>query len=218
MPQKRKRQRRSRGAGAGGGGRIPAPPAFNATIVFRKKFRFQANSAAANQPTYLTDLKDLLCFATGSTAAYELASGVRLRRVQIWGPMASNLTPVTAAVEFPPLAVAVGQPSMITSDTSMGATRAAYVNARPKPQSFAGNWLPSAGLSGATTTPVMYLTYPTGAVVDVDLDFVLQNAESPQAVNATVSAATVGKIYVRGLDEIATSGSPTLVPVGYPTI
>jgi len=218
MPNKKKMRRGK--SGGGGGGRIPAPPPFNATVVFHKKLRFSANAAVAGQPIGVTDIRDLLCVATGSSTAYELASGVRIRRVQIWGPMASNLTPVTVAVEFPPLAIAVGQPSSITSDMSMGATRAAYVNARPKAQSFAGNWLPTVGLSGAATTDVMLLTYPLGAVVDLDLDFVLQNGQTPQQVNAAAapSGATVGRVYVRGLDEEATSGVPTLVPVSYPTI
>jgi hypothetical protein len=190
---------------------IPAPPSFNATFQSHKTLRFEASSASPAGGTLITsqDLYDLLCMATSTTAAYDLFSGLRLRKIRIWGPMPSSLVPVTVAIEYLANST-VGQPSRIKCDTSIGSTKAAYVEFAPPAKSLLDFWVPS-----VSATSLIALTFPANAIVDVVMDFVLQNGETPEAVGAAVSGATVGKIYCRALDS---NGSGLLSPVQYPTI
>jgi len=209
---KRKNSSR-RNKNAGGGGRSLAPPPFTATFVTRKKLRFIASSAGSvSVGTF--DLFDLVCTATAANAAYQMMSGVRIKRVQIWGPMAANLVPVTVSCEWSPNAtLLIGQPSRIMSDTSMGAMRAAYVSTKPPTGSLASMWQSYNG--GAGSAVLFKLAFPANSVVDVDFEFVLQNGETPTSVTAAVAAATVGAVYVRALDS---NGSVLLIPVSYATI
>jgi len=193
-------------------GAIPAPPPFNATLVTRKRLRFEASSASPTTGTLITsqDLYDLICMATSATAAFQIMTGVRIRNIHIWGPMSASLAPVTVAIEYLSTGNFLGQPSKIKSDTSMGATRAACVNFRPPPKSLLENWVPA-----NSTANLIALYFPANSIIDVEFDFVTQNNEAPFAVGAAVLAATVGKVYCRALDS---NGSVLLVPVQYPTI
>jgi hypothetical protein len=191
---------------------IPCPPPFNATLVTRKRLRFEASSASPAGGTALTseDVFDLLCMATSATAAYQIMTGVKIRRISIWGPMAASLAPVTVSIEYLATGSFLGQPTKIKSDTSMGATRAAYVSYAPPPKSLLDNWVPS-----NTGVSLISLQFPANSIVDVEFDFVTQNGESPFPVGAVVAGATVGKVYCRALDS---NGSGLLVPISYPTI
>lgn len=193
------------------GGQIPAPPAFNATVIARKRLRFSGTAASGNTPVTFQDIYDLLVVATGATSATQLFSGARVRNVSIWGPMSATLAPVTCAIEYPPIGAFPGQPSRIKSDTSMGSTRAAYVSFRPPVDSVAARWLPAPNIG----TVFLNLIYPAGSIIDIDLDLTLQNGETPQTVGAAVVGATAGKVYCRALDS---NGGVNLVPVSYPTI
>jgi len=124
--------------------------------------------------------------------------------------MSASLTPVTVAIEYLTSGNFLGQPSKIKSDTSMGATRAAYVQFAPPPKSLLENWVPFNSAAN-----LISLSFPANSIVDVEFDFVIQNGETPIAVGAAVLAATVGRVYCRPLDS---NGSGLLVPVSYPTI
>jgi len=191
---------------------IPAPPPFMAALVTRKRLRFEASSASPTTGTLLTseDLFDLIVMATSATSAYQIMTGVRVRKIHVWGLMTASLTPVTVAIEYLSTGSFLGQPSKIKSDTSMGATRAAYVSFAPPPKSLLENWVPANSAAN-----LISLTFPANSIVDVEFDFVVQNGEAPQAVGAAVLGATVGKIYCRALDS---NGSALLVPVQYPAI
>lgn len=191
---------------------IPAPPPFNATVVTHKRLRFEASSASPAGGTLISgeDLFDLFCMATSAIAAYQLYSAIRVRNIHIWGPMPASLAPVTCSIEYLSTGSFLGQPAKIRSDTSMGSTKAAYVTYKPPAKSLLENWVPA-----QTGTPLISLVFPANSVIDIELDLVLQNGESPVAVGAAVAGATVGKIYVRALDS---NGSGLLPPVSYPTI
>jgi len=184
-----------------------APPTFNAAVVIRKKLRFVASGAGQANVTQ-QNILDLLCVATSATAAYRLMSAVRIRNITVWGPMSSSLVPVTVSVEYPNVSYISG-PTKIRSDSSMGATKAGLVIFPPPPDSMQVNWLADNSQIAAI------LQIVTGSVVDIDLDLVLQNGETPVAVSAAVAGATVGEIYCRALDS---TGSKLLTPVSYPTI
>jgi hypothetical protein len=199
-----------------------AVPPFNATFTAGKRLRFEA-SGAGTVPVTVQDLFDLFCMATSAIAAYRLFSGVRVRKVQAWGPMPASLVPTTVALEWANatnVAMSIGGPNRIVSDTSMGATRAAFVSGRPPAGSLASFWLSGVTPSSGVSPTVFTLNLPSNTIVDLTLDFVLQNdldgaSQQPQAVSAAVAGASTGEIYLRKLDS---NGAGLLVPVSYVTI
>lgn len=191
---------------------VPHPPPFQAAFVVGKVLRFKASSALSGLAITQTNLLDLLCMADTTTTAQRLMSSALLRKVEIWGPMASDLSPVTVSVEFPTDAAnAIGASNALKSDTSMGATRCAYVGFKPRPGSVASFWA-----ARASSASILKLTGPTGSIVDVHLTYVLQNGESAQAVANALVAATVGVVYCRGLDGVA-AATTVLPPLSYTT-
>ncbi len=188
-----------------------APPPFRASLALRQKFRFAASSAASDLQITSGDLRDLIVMATGATAANNLLASVRVRQIWVWGPMASDLKPVTVSVEFPQTGDAYGAPAVIVSDTSMGAMRSAFLAVKPPKTALASQWLNLA----VTTTPLFQLTFPSDSIVDVSFDLVLQNGQGASSPSAPVSGATAGVVYIRALDNRT---GTVLVPIAFPTI
>lgn len=205
IPQRRPQRRPQVGSRSG-------PPPFAASIRVDRVYRFQASSAVSADVVSSTSLCDLLCMATGADAAYGIARAVKVRKIEIWGPMAQNLTPVTVSVEWAASGSApVAGPSNIVSDTSMGSARCAHVVSTPPPQSACAFWQVASGEAMFT------LGFPAGSVVDLHLSQVFFDGETPVAVSTGVAGATVGQVYLRPLDSV-TPGAFVLTPTSYPTI
>lgn len=188
------------------------PPPFNASAVVRKVFRFQSNAALAALPITSTNLLDAWCMAVTTTGAYRLASSFRLNNVKLWGPMSSSLVPVTVSLEYAADAASgLSSPNMLRSDTSMSSSYAAHVAFAPPDKSLASNWF-----GRAATSPLFTVNGPINTVIDVDVSFVLQNGETPAVSTAALVAATVGTVYLRGLDGVA-AATTVLPPVSYTT-
>ncbi len=183
------------------------PPPFQPNLIVQRKFRFESSAALTSSPVTINDLFDLVCMAATTTSAYGVYNSVRLRSVEIWGPMASDLKPVTVSVEF--LSLNLGTPRTLFSDTSMGSSICAHVRAKPPVKGASAMWL----LKGGTS--IFNLTLPANSIVEVALDLVLQDGSGAQAVSAAVAGATVGVLYVRSLNAI---NGNNLVPLSFPTI
>ncbi len=185
------------------------PPQFTPTFVVKKKLRFQAASAG----TFVlqtNSLGDLWCVAATATSAYQLASHVRLRKIECWGPMASSLVPVTCTLDWTGASAGTFGKSNRVSDTSMSSVSPAHIVSRPPPASQLAQWQ-----SSTSGTELCRLTVPSGAVIDVTLDMALRDDATASAVIAAVAGATVGANYIRALDN--QTGS-VLAPIGYSTI
>ncbi len=186
------------------------PQSFTPTKTIRSTYRFQSSAALSRVAVTIQDLLDLLCVAESATVATGLCQGVKLQAAKIWGPMASSLEPVTVAIEYANSAT-VGAPTSLRSDTSMGSAKAAALSYPPPQGSLASLWLSS----GSPSQTILYLTGPSGSIVDIVLHQVLLSETAAMAVSHAVSGATPGQVYVRALDS---NGSGLLVPVEYPTI
>jgi len=185
------------------------PPPFQPNLLVRRKFRFES-SAAVTAPISSTDLFDLVVMACTSTTAFDVYNSVRLRGVEIWGPMASDLKPVTVSVEYFGSG-AVGSPATLFSDTSMGSMMCAHVKTKPPKASAPSLWLDAS----QSATVVFTVKLPANSIIDVDLDLILQNGTGAVPAGASVAGATAGVVYVRSLDS---TGAAALLPVSYPTI
>ncbi len=212
MPNKKIASRRSNQKKSGNGGKGSIFPAqLLSTIQIDKVIRFKASSALSSAPVTATDIQDLLCVATGATAAYRLASAFKLRKVEAWAPPASDGAAVTLAVEDAVPTSSFTGPSKRVEDVTMGQSRPAHLVWKPGAESLLSKWLQSTAGLGA----LLELTGPTGTTFDVHLSMILQDGEAPQAVLAAVSAATVGTLYIRSLNS---NGSNNIPPVSYSTI
>jgi len=191
------------------GGNISHPPQFVPTFVLKKKLRFNATAASTRTLT-AASLGDLWCAAATTTSAYQLASHVRLRKIEIWGPMASDLVPVSVQIDWTGSTVGGFGKSNRVSDTSMGATQPAHISSSPPPNSQIAQWM-----AANATNEICRIIVPVGAVIDVTYDLALRDDASAAAVTGAVAGATVGALYVRPLDSVTNT---TLPPVGYSSV
>lgn len=168
-------------------------------------FRFQAQAALSDTPVNANDLLNLMVMATTATTSGRLIETIRIRKIEMWAPMASDLIPVTASVEFTTsAALQIGAKRELHSDTSMGAMRCAYVAAKPSPLSAAGQWVPSDG----NTWEYMLLNCPDNTIIDLHVTMVLKNTEATSTGTAP-TGATAGRVYYGCL----TGSSSETVPV-----
>jgi len=202
--------RSSQGSRRGGAGSA-FPQQLQASVQIDKVIRFSATAALSAAPVTATDLLNMMCVATSTTAAYRLPQAVRLRKIEAWAPPASTGASVTLSLEDQ----SVGSggfvaPSRIVEDVTMGISRPAHIVWTPRVDSLLSKWLDDSG----NLTTLFVLTGPSGSTFDVHLSFVLQDGETPTAVG-TLVAATLGQLYFRSLNS---TGGNNIPPVSYTTI
>jgi hypothetical protein len=188
------------------------PPQMIATFGGRQRVRFNANAALSNVDITQANLMDLVFVATSATTATRALFSIRLRSVEIWAPMASDLVPVTASIEYLSGSALFGGRSQIHSDTSMGSAQPAHVRAAPASEALASKWFNS----GASAT-LFRLNGPDNSIIDVDFEYTLNDAGSATSiVNAPVGAAT-GAMYYGALDGLR-AATTKLPPVSLPSL
>jgi len=168
--------------------------------------------AASSTTLRVRDFCDLWCVAATATSAYQLASHVRVKKIEMWAPMASDLVPVTISCDWSgSTSAGVYGKSNRVSDTSIGSSDGAHIVTRPPAGSQIAQWISTAG----GTLTLCDLSYPINTIIDVTYELVVKDDGAATAVTGAVAGATVGANYIRSLD----SGSATnLVPLSYSTI
>jgi hypothetical protein len=197
--------------------RVVHPPPWSPNLIIRRKIRFQAS--AANVAPYNTVTVDnifgLHGMAINATTMYTLFTSVRIREIEMWGPPASSLAPVTVAVRFPAgVFSGISNPESVVSDTSIGATVPAYLRAKPPKNSLANMWV-----SGDLNSSMMQLEFPINAIVDFTFDGSISTAFGGPSITPfifTVVGATTGDMYCLALDSTPSTG--LLVPVSLNTL
>lgn len=149
----------------------------------------------------------MLCVADSADSAVQLSTSVRLTRVEIWGPPASDLIPVTVETEWAGAEGYAGTSARVT-DTSMGSTMPAHVNSRAPAGSMAGMWHAS-----TSTGTLCRIACPVNSIVDVAVQLALADSGTSTQVTGAVAGATAGVLYCRALTSPAST--TLLVPVGY---
>lgn len=149
--------------------------------------------------------------AVSTTLTSGLAEYIRVRKIEMWGPPASTLIPVTVACDWTGSTSTAGVygKSVRISDTSIGSTSAAHISTKPPKDAQISQWL-----SSASTITIASLTYPVNTVVDLVFDMIINDSSLVQQ-QRTVAGAVQGVIYTAALD-YASNGY--LVPVALPTI
>lgn len=184
--------------------RLTHPPAIrNVALQASMRLRFISNAAFDNLISY-SNLLDCILQASTATQGYQLYDVVRLLEVEVWHcPVGSSVS--TVAVEFNGQNTGLVGDNMSHSDSSMGVSPA-HVRARPSRTSTAWTWQ----VTGASSA--FRLTVPSGAVIDVSVEFRGEFNEATTVGSALVGA-TPGATYRRGLD-----GSPVASTVLVPAV
>lgn len=203
-----KQQQRAKGGNNGNSRGTPFPPEFVPTRVLKCKYRFKATAAKTSDQLTGASFLDLLCTTPTAITGFQLGNFYRISKIEVWGPMASDLAPVTVSVEWNGTTAGVYGKSVIHSDTSMGASIPAHVVSRPPVGSQVAQWLQN-------TSNVCKLVYPINSIVDITFQLVLRDDASVTAVTGAVAGATVGAVYVRALNSPVDNN---LVPVSVATI
>lgn len=156
-------------------------------------------NAAVSQGITFQNLLDTLLVATTATAGTNLFQTVRVRRVRVWSlPALGSVASVS--VEFNGTVAGISGDQALHTDTSMG-VQPAHVDARPSARCLAADYQIS------SNAPAFALVCPSGSVVDVELSFRSQYADTNAAAQNALVAATAGSQYIRGLDGLATATS-----------
>jgi len=185
------------------------PPQFTSTFIVRRKLRFKATAFSAGDTVTFISLGDLWCNTPTAATGYQMSNYVRIRKIEMWAPMAADLIPVTCSVEWVGGGAGLLGKSNIVSDTSMGSGEPAHVVTRPPAGSQIAEWQTTTGANA------FKLVYPANTIIDLSIDFVVRDDASAVAVTGVVAGATVGASYIRALNS---SVNNNLVPLSTATI
>jgi hypothetical protein len=93
------------------------------------------------------------------------------------------------------------------SDTTNSVATPAVVHSTPPMMSLAAFWQNSLN----PNVDVFELVAPDGAIIDVQMDFVMNNNENGAGISTSSTGLTVGYMYYSGLDGVIPS-------INYPTV
>jgi len=163
-------------------------------VAQMRLLRFTVTAATGNFVITYQNLLDSILIATTAIQGFNLFDLVRIVKVEVWSQAAIG-TPTTVGVTF----VTTTGDRAIHTDTSLG-VKPAHVLAHPSPLSLASFFQLSGGGNA------FIIQAPGGSIVDVSVELRTINSLPIVAQNALVGA-TVGDIYYRGLDGLASAGT-----------
>jgi hypothetical protein len=191
-----RRARQNKFSGSRGGANHP--PQLNANVELKHQYRYISTSGAS---TTITD--SLLLTAAGVNANTAILGSpimrcVKVNRIEIWAPPASQGAAVTCSILYP--ASAANPMPREVSDTSVSVSSPAHVVSTPPPNSLPSFWQAGTGANLFT------LVAPPGSIIDVWLSMVI-NDNSAVPTTAVLVGASVGATYYCSLDSATKAGS-----------
>jgi len=161
------------------------------------------NIGAQDSPITITslDLFNLLLVGAGGNMGYPIVAALRLRKVRLFAVQQTIGTSAYVSVEFSISNTPgnVGVKPTVYSDTSLSTAIPAQIAQKPPPHSACSMWQyrPSEGATGGTA---FILGCTHNAVVDVIIDYVLQNGEIPPTPITVTSNAGEGVVFLNTLN------------------
>jgi len=149
-----------------------------------------ANSSEQDEGFNYNTLAGMLgIIATSSTVSTYLSTAFKLRRIRMWGPVATAGTPVTVSIRLMQSSADFVTPPKTWTDTSVSFDHPAFLDWVPPLGSLAEKWH-----SSVQGDQIFTLTFPVGATIDFHFSYVLNDADG--TINGpTLSGATVGLVY-----------------------
>jgi len=171
------------------------PPQIASNIQYTHRYRFTSTSATltAITPQSLLGAAGTICTNT-NTAVNPFNGSVRVKRVEMWAPPATQGSTTTCSVQW------VGDQktsNFEVSDTSNSVTTPAKISSSPPRLSLASFW------NQNSTSTLFSLVAPVGTIIDVLLDLIVFDEDDAQ-VGITVATGALGNTYFLSLDPNAT--------------
>jgi uncharacterized membrane protein len=156
-----------------------------------KKLRFSTTAASA-WAISTTMLMNLLCVGkVVNTSVASLLYAVRIRRIEIWSPPASQGALATCYVQW---FGGVDGTDRLFSDSSSSVTEPAHVASSPPPGTDAFFWTNADNLK----SELFAVSAASGSIIDLTIEAYVNSGET-QLVT-TVATAAVGVPYTLALD------------------
>lgn len=154
-----------------------APPHYKPQEVRSWKVRYRAAAAITSQAFTCSELGRMLAlYADSAIACHYICNQYRLKRVCIWGPVATAGTPVAVTAKYSDIINATtgftGCPQTV-SDESVSFDRPAYVCLTPPKDSIVNLWQ-----SVVSTNNFIEITCPSGSIIDFDYQFYIDDIGS----------------------------------------
>jgi hypothetical protein len=181
-------------------------------VVHRKRMRFSAPTAApVDAPTLIStaDIFNLLYVSNGIGNGYPIITAFRIKSVSITAPFQTVSS--FCSVEFVSSTSGnVGSRPYVASDTSLSTAAPAFVRAKPVQGSAPAMWQ-NKEAAAQTTGADFLLRHSANCVIDLIIDLVIQNGQSPPTA-ITVPTSSPGMVLLNNLDNTSTN---QIVPSDY---
>ncbi len=177
------------------------------TLTVPVKLKFIANASTYLQDITWANVMDWICVATSATAGYDLFYSVRLHCVEIWTPDAdTGVIPQNCSLSFPSPTQGDERTYLCVSSSLGG-----YVKCKPSNHSANGLFWQAS----SSVVAFQLLNVNQGTLFQVSLTYRLGYG-SAVSTGQSLSSATAGKVYLRGMDAKAiASTSFTPVPPNF---
>lgn len=185
-------------------------PQFRSTVNLKHQFRYLANSSGVYNIDRAQLLSLLQVQINSGPQSARLFSGVKFNRIEVratgTNSGGSDITLTTISVEW----TSNLGPTTEVSDTGTPLNPPLIITSPPR-NSLASFW----SITGANESEVLFiLTVNSGCVIDIWLDAVMQDGQSPVLI--TLSAGlTIGAVFALPLDGVGSGVH--LIPVSYTT-
>ncbi len=172
------------------------PGQFSANVSFSHTYRFVSTSGTSTviTPTSVLCAAGTVCTVVNSTCTSFFGS-FKINRVSIWTPPASQGSSATCSVTWNGNA---NSPNKEISDTTVSVSRPAHVSTTPPPQSVAAFW------QTPGTGNLFTIVAPTGSIIDISLQLILSDNDTPTSASSTVATASLAGVFYLSLDPNAT--------------
>ncbi len=196
------------------------PPSYIAQPVMFRKIRYQASSqltgVAVTQGCLAVSMMARSATAS-STEAISLLSSFKIKRITIW---ALNNSSAVTSTSFSTCSITwAGSQSPNKEISAVGVnTKPAKISTKPPPGSLASFWYYNDG--SAANNVLFFLTVPGGTIIDLDLDYVLQDGANADAVVLAAASTSqfINYACLDCLNTTNTTGGNLLVPVSLTTV
>jgi hypothetical protein len=173
------------------------PPPYLAQSIRSSQLRCLMTAAQTNLSVTFTQLAGLLgIVGTSATTSVFWTNAFRLKKIAIWGPVATAGTPVSVALTWTEANATFESPPSTKADTSVSFDFPAFVMTKPPQGSLVSKWHQS-----SQSDEAFALTVPNGATIDFWFDFVLPDFGAASA-GPTIAGGTAGNFYHKIVNNI----------------
>jgi len=171
------------------------PPSYREQITRSWHLRCVCTGAAPT--SFIFTVSQLSAFmgiiATSATASSLICDQLLIKRVCVWGPVATAGTPVTTLLKWvdDPASNTQSGPPLTQTDTSVSFDRPAYCCLEPPKNntSIFSQWA-----DASLNTQWIVIGCPLGSVVDFWFDFIIDDLGAPSA-GPVIAGGVLGTIY-----------------------